>query len=262
MCGKVYLDTPELREKVNTNCERVMQLVSSTANSPGPFPFALPHGRPAIAGLIDHTLLKPGATRDDIRALCTDALQCRFAAVCVNPYWVEVASKELASSGINVATVTGFPLGATTITAKLAETADALRNGAREIDMVIQIGALRSGDYEGVLDEIAVIVALAHGSGAVVKTIIETALLTDPEKIAACTLATIAGADFVKTSTGFSAAGATARDVRLMRLASGPGMGIKAAGGIRTLAQLEEMVAAGATRIGTSAGMSILEELR
>ena len=95
MCGKVYLDTPELREKVNTNCERVMQLVSSTANSPGPFPFALPHGRPAIAGLIDHTLLKSGATRDDIRALCTDALQCRFAAVCVNPYWVEVASKEL-----------------------------------------------------------------------------------------------------------------------------------------------------------------------
>lgn len=128
--------------------------------------------------------------------------------------------------------------------------------------MVIQIGALRSGDYEGVLDEIAVIVALAHGSGAVVKTIIETALLTDPEKIAACTLATIAGADFVKTSTGFSAAGATARDVRLMRLASGTGVGIKAAGGIRTLAQLEEMVAAGATRIGTSAGMSILEELR
>ncbi|HEY9140365.1 MAG TPA: deoxyribose-phosphate aldolase [Bryobacteraceae bacterium] len=214
---------------------------------------------PAIAALIDHTILKPEATRDDVVKICREARKYGFASVCVNPYWVPLVRAELAGSAVKVCTVVGFPLGATSTEAKVAETAVALRVGATEIDMVINIGALRSGDQDAVLQDIRQVVKTAHEAGAIVKVILETALLDDTQKALACTLAKKAGADFVKTSTGFSTSGATAHDVALMRAAVGPGMGIKAAGGIRTLSDLRAMTAAGATRIGASASIKIVE---
>ncbi len=217
---------------------------------------------PAIAALIDHTLLKPEATRDDIRRLCREAHEHGFASVCINPCWVPLAASELAGSPVKVGTVIAFPLGANATETKAAEAAAALRGGAQELDMVINIGALRSGDQETVLKEIRAVVEVAHRAGALVKTILETALLDDSQKVAACALAKLAGADFVKTSTGFGPAGATVQDVALMRLAVGPQMGVKAAGGIRTLEDLQRMVAAGATRIGASASVKILEAAR
>jgi len=214
---------------------------------------------PAIAALIDHTILKPEATRDDVVKICREARQYGFASVCVNPYWVPLVRAELSGSAVKVCTVVGFPLGATSTEAKVAETAAALRAGAEEIDMVINIGALRSGDREAVRQDIRQVVDTTHRAGAIVKVILETALLDDDQKAAACTLAKQAGADFVKTSTGFSTSGATAHDVALMRGVVGPGMGIKAAGGIRTLSDLRAMTAAGATRIGASASIKIVE---
>ncbi|MFB3825294.1 MAG: deoxyribose-phosphate aldolase [Bryobacteraceae bacterium] len=218
--------------------------------------------RAEIAALIDHTLLKPEATRGDIVRLCAEARQYGFASVCLNPYWVPLAVAELTGSPVKVSTVAGFPLGATSTEAKAAETAAAVRAGAREIDMVINLGALRSGDHAAVRADIHEVVRAAHAAGAIVKAIIETALLRDDEKIAACLLAKEAGAEFVKTSTGFGPGGATVQDVALMRHAVGPAMGVKAAGGIRTLEDLESMVAAGATRIGASAGLKIVESCR
>jgi deoxyribose-phosphate aldolase len=212
-----------------------------------------------IAALIDHTMLKPEATRDDIVRICREARQYRFASVCVNPYWVPLVRAELAGSAVKVCTVVGFPLGATSTEAKVAETAAAVRVGAAEIDMVINIGALRSGDRDAVRQDIRRVVETAHEAGAIVKVILETALLDDAQKAAACKLAQQAGADFVKTSTGFSTAGATAHDVALMRGVVGPGMGVKAAGGIRTLSDLRAMTAAGATRIGASSSVKIVE---
>jgi len=217
---------------------------------------------PSLAAMIDHTLLRPDATRAEIVKLCREAARYGFASVCVNPYWVPLASSELAGTAVKVCAVDGFPFGATTTESKVAEAAAALRAGAREIDMVINIGALKSGDHLAVRLDIASVVAVAHQAGAIVKTILETALLDDSQKTAACALAKLAGADFVKTSTGFAAHGATARDVALMRAAVGPEMGVKAAGGIRTLADLEKMKAAGATRIGASASVRIVEEHR
>ena len=214
---------------------------------------------PAIAALIDHTILKPEATRDDVVKICREARQYGFASVCVNPYWVPLVRAELAGSAVKVCTVVGFPLGATSTEAKVAETAVAVRVGATEIDMVINIGALRSGDQDAVRQDIRQVVQTAHEAGAIVKVILETALLDDAQKATACTLAKQAGADFVKTSTGFSTSGATAHDVALMRGVVGPGMGIKAAGGIRTLSDLRAMTAAGATRIGASASIKIVE---
>ena len=214
---------------------------------------------PSIAALIDHTILKPEATRDDVVKICREARQYGFASVCVNPYWVPLVRAELAGSAVKVCTVVGFPLGATSTAAKVAETAVAVRVGATEIDMVINIGALRSGDQDAVRQDIRQVVQTAHEAGAIVKVILETALLDDAQKAAACTLAKQAGADFVKTSTGFSTSGATAHDVALMREAVGPEMGIKAAGGIRTLSDLRAMTAAGATRIGASASIKIVE---
>ncbi len=213
----------------------------------------------AIAALIDHTILKPEATRDDVLKICREARKYGFASVCVNPYWVPLVRGELAGSTVKVCTVVGFPLGATSTEAKVAETAAAVRAGAEEIDMVINIGALRSGDQEVVEQDIRQVVETAHRAGAIVKVILETALLDDPQKAVACTLAKKAGADFVKTSTGFSTSGATAHDVALMREVVGPGMGVKAAGGIRTLSDLRAMTAAGATRIGASASIKIVE---
>src|SRR5690242_6645437 len=190
---------------------------------------------PSIAALIDHTILKPDATRADVVKVCKEARQYNFASVCVNPFWVPLVKAELAGSPVKVCTVVGFPLGATTTEAKVCETVGALRAGAQEIDMVINVGALRSGDRDAVRNDIAAVVKVAHEAGAIVKVILETSLLNDEQKTLASQLSKAAGADFVKTSTGFSTAGATAHDVALMRAAVGPAMGVKASGGIRTL---------------------------
>jgi len=214
---------------------------------------------PSIASLIDHTILKPEATRADIVRLCREARQYSFASVCVNPYWVPVVRAELAGSPVKVCTVVGFPLGATSTEAKVAEAAAAVRAGAQEVDMVINVGALRSGEHEAVKLDIQAVVKVSHEAGAIVKVILETALLDDNQKAVACTLAKLAGADFVKTSTGFGPSGATAHDVALMREVVGPDMGVKASGGIRTLSDLKTMTAAGATRIGASASVKIVE---
>jgi len=214
---------------------------------------------PAIAALIDHTILKPEATRADVIKVCREARQYGFASVCVNPYWVPLVRSELAGSLVKVCTVVGFPLGATSTEAKVAEAAAALGSGAQEIDMVINVGALRSGDDEAVKLDIQGVVKVSHAAGAIVKVILETALLDDTQKAVACTLCKVAGADFVKTSTGFGPSGATAHDVALMRQTVGPDMGVKASGGIRTLADVRAMTAAGATRIGASASVKIVE---
>jgi deoxyribose-phosphate aldolase len=221
----------------------------------------------SIARLIDHTLLRADATHADIVQLCREALENNFASVCVNAYWVPLAASQLGGSDIKVCTVVGFPLGATSTEAKIAETEDALRAGAQEIDMVQNIGALRSGDEQMVEEEIALVAGVCHRAGAIVKVILETALLDDDQKTTACLLAKAAGADFVKTSTGFGPSGATVHDVELMRRAVGPmiagkGMGVKASGGIRTLDDFNKMVAAGATRIGASASVKIVEAAR
>jgi deoxyribose-phosphate aldolase len=219
---------------------------------------AMPAG--AVAGMIDHTLLKPDATQAQIIQLCAEARQFSFAAVCVNPTWVPLCAGELRGSGVRVCTVVGFPLGATLPAVKAYEAEQCIAAGAGEIDMVINIGALKSGDDSLVRTDIAGVVAAAHRRGATVKVIIETALLTPEEKERACRLAQAARADYVKTSTGFASGGATAEDVALMRRVVGPQMGIKAAGGIRTYADFRRMVDAGATRIGSSAGVKIVQE--
>jgi len=214
---------------------------------------------PTISALIDHTILKADATRTEVVKICREARQYCFASVCVNPYWVPLVAAELAGSGVKVCTVVGFPLGATSTEAKVAETAAALRAGAQEIDMVINVGALRSGDHEAVKTDVQEVVKVSHAARAIVKVILETALLDDSQKTIACTLCKLAGADFVKTSTGFSTSGATAHDVALMRSVVGPEIGVKASGGIRTLQDLQTMTAAGATRIGASASVKIVE---
>lgn len=211
-----------------------------------------------IAKLIDHTLLKPAATQEQIKALCQEARTYSFCSVCVNPYWVAFAKKQLAATDVKVCTVIGFALGATTSAAKAFEAADAVKNGADEIDMVINMGALKSGDTQAVLADIRAVREAC--AGHILKVIIETSQLTDEEKITACQLAAKAGADFVKTSTGFNGGGATPQDVALMRKSIPAQMQVKASGGIRTRADLDAMVAAGATRIGTSSGVTIIEE--
>jgi len=210
--------------------------------------------------MIDHTLLKPEATRSDIEKLCREAAQFHFATVCVNPAWVAVAASLLRGSGVGVCSVVGFPLGATTADVKHYETRRAIFDGATEIDMVINIGALKSGDLRTVERDIAAVVAPCRESNVISKVILEVVLLNDDEKIAASTLAKAAGADFVKTSTGFASGGATAHDVALMRRVVGAEMGVKAAGGVRDYEGLKAMVAAGATRIGASAGVKIVQE--
>ncbi len=213
------------------------------------------------ARLIDHTLLKPEATRKQIEKLCREAVAFGFHSVMVNPSHVAGAVRLLRGSGVLVGTVVGFPLGATTTTAKLAEASEALKLGARELDMVINIGALKSGERELVESEIRALSNLARRSQALLKVILETALLSTEEKILACQLCLRAKADFVKTSTGFAASGATAADVALLRGVVGDAMGVKAAGGIRTASDLLAMVEAGASRVGTSASVSIVESM-
>ena len=215
-----------------------------------------------VAAMIDHTLLKPDATRDEIEALCREASEYRFASVCVNPTWVATCARILKGSAVAVCSVVGFPLGATTADAKQYEARRAIFDGAREIDMVINVGALKSGDLHLVEQDIHGVTLACRDANALSKVIIETALLTDDEKVTACTLAKAAAADFVKTSTGFGPGGATAADVALMRRIVGGEMGVKASGGVRTLEGVKEMVAAGATRIGASAGVRIVQQSR
>ncbi len=216
----------------------------------------------SVARLIDHTLLKADATQDQIAQLCYEARTHHFASVCVNPANVRLSAQLLKGSDVKVCTVIGFPLGATAAAVKAYETQQAIRDGATEIDMVINIGALKSHDYQAALDDVAAVVATAHAANALVKVIIETAFLTDEEKVIACQLSKVAGADFVKTSTGFGPGGATVEDVALMRRVVGPAIGVKASGGVRNLADTQAMVAAGATRIGASAGVAIVNEAR
>jgi deoxyribose-phosphate aldolase len=213
-----------------------------------------------VARLIDHTLLKPDASRQDIETLCREAAEHGFATVCVNPAWVATCAALLRGSPVGVCSVVGFPLGATVADVKHFETHRVIFDGAREVDMVINIGALKSGDLRAVERDIEAVTAPCRATGVVSKVIIEAAYLTDDEKVAACTLAKAAGADFVKTSTGFGPGGATVADVALMRRVVGQDMGVKAAGGVRDLEGLKAMVAAGASRVGASAGVKILRE--
>jgi deoxyribose-phosphate aldolase len=213
-----------------------------------------------IASLIDHTLLKPEATPEQIAQLCAEAREYGFASVCVNPIYVKLAARLLKDSPVKVCSVVGFPLGATPPEVKAFEARKAIRQGASEIDMVIHVGALKAGDDDHVERDIAAVVAASHAGGAICKVIIETCYLSDDEKVRACEITKRANADFVKTSTGFGPAGATVEDVALMRRTVGPEMGVKAAGGIRTLATLQAMVAAGASRIGASASVKIIQE--
>ena len=215
-----------------------------------------------VAAMIDHTLLKPDATRTDIETLCREAAEYRFASVCVNPTWVSACARLLAGTSVKVCTVIGFPLGATTSDTKHFETRRAIFDGAREIDMVVNVGALKSGDLRLVERDIEAVTIPCREAGVISKVIIETALLTDDEKVTACTLSKAAGANFVKTSTGFASGGATAADVALMRRVVGSDMGVKASGGVRDLDGVKAMVAAGATRIGASAGVRIVQESR
>jgi deoxyribose-phosphate aldolase len=215
-----------------------------------------------IARLIDHTLLKPEATREQIETLCREAREHSFATVCINPCWVRLCADLLRGTETRVCTVAGFPLGATPADVKAYETTRVLEDGACEVDMVMNIGALKSGDYRGVERDVAAVVAACRRGGALSKVIIEAALLTDDEKVKACVLARAAGADYVKTSTGFGPGGATAEDVALMRRVVGPEMGVKAAGGVRDLKAAQAMIDAGADRIGASVGVKIVQESR
>ncbi|XCB30548.1 deoxyribose-phosphate aldolase [Arcanobacterium hippocoleae] len=210
------------------------------------------------AQIIDHTLLKADASKTEITQLCIEAIELEMGAVCINPKWVKTASEILADSQVKVCTVVGFPLGAATSESKAFETRQAVANGAAEIDMVIDLGAVKDGDWEHVEADIAAVVRASANN--LVKVILETCLLTDAEIVKACKVAVAAGADYVKTSTGFSSAGATVHAVQLMRESVGSDFGVKAAGGIRTYQDYDEMVAAGASRIGSSAGKVLLGE--
>jgi len=217
-------------------------------------------GRPeaGLAGFIDHTLLKPDATRQEIDRLCAEAAEHGFATVCVNPCWVARCADALRGSGVGVCSVVGFPLGAAVTEIKIAETERALADGASEIDMVINVGALKSGDLVWVERDMAGVAAACRACGALCKVILEMAYLDETEKVTACVLAKAAGADYVKTSTGFGPGGATVADVELMRRVVGPEMGVKAAGGVRDVTSAKAMIEAGATRVGASAGVQIL----
>jgi len=213
-----------------------------------------------LSGFIDHTLLRPDATQIQVERLCHEALRFGFAVACVNPVWVPLAARMLHGSDVRVGTVAGFPLGASTTTQKRTEAWTTICAGAQEIDMVMNIGAMKSGDPDRVESDVRGVVEVCRENGAVVKVILENAYLTDEEKVAACRVAELAGADFVKTSTGFGPSGATQADVRLMRQTVSPAVGVKAAGGIRTLTDALRMLEAGANRLGTSAGVAILQE--
>ncbi len=212
----------------------------------------------SIARMIDHTLLKPEATRQQVEELCAEAKQYSFASVCINPSYVKLCARLLKDTSVKVCTVIGFPLGATSTEAKAFETERAIRDGAREVDMVINVGMLKSSEYDYVEKDIAAVTGTAHKLDAIAKVIIETGLLTDEEKVKACLLAKRARADFVKTSTGFAKGGATVGDIALMRRVVGPELGVKASGGVRTLEQAKALIESGADRIGASASVKIV----
>lgn len=248
-----------------SDLEKIAKRVQELLAAQGHPPIAASAPRPKldIAQLIDHTILRPDTTKSDIEQLCREARENRFYSVCVNPMWVSLARQLLEGSGVKVCCVVGFPLGAQPPETKAMEARAAIRHGAKEIDMVINVGALKSGDDELVLRDIRGVVEACRDGSAKCKVILETSLLTNEEKARACELAVKARADFVKTSTGFSAGGATVEDVSLMsRIVRDKGLGVKASGGVRSLADLMKMVAAGATRIGTSSGVKILKEAR
>lgn len=213
---------------------------------------------PQLAKMIDHTLLRADATQSEMAKLTEEAKQYQFASVCVNPGWVAYAAEQLQGTGVDICTVIGFPLGASTSETKAFETKDAIAKGATEVDMVINISALKDGKDDYVEQDIRAVVEAAAGK-ALVKVIIETCLLTDDEKVRACQAAVQAGADFVKTSTGFSTGGATPEDIALMRRTVGPDVGVKASGGVRSLEDMQKMIEAGATRIGASSGVKIMQ---
>ena len=213
-----------------------------------------------IASMIDHTLLKPDASQESIEKLCEEAKQNEFTAVCVNPSYIELCKEKLKDSKVKIATVIGFPLGANTKEVKAFETLDAINKGAEEVDMVINIGALKNKDYKAVKEDILAVVEAANNK-AIVKVIIETSLLTEEEKIKACELSMGANADFVKTSTGFSTGGATVEDVKLMKSIVGDKLEVKASGGIRDSKTAKMMIEAGATRLGTSSGIKIIKDI-
>jgi deoxyribose-phosphate aldolase len=213
-----------------------------------------------IAKMIDHTLLKAETTKAQVEKLCLEAKEYDFASVCINPAWVKFSSEQLSGTDVKVCTVIGFPLGASTSETKAFETNNAIGNGATEVDMVINIGALKDGNDELVRKDIQAVVAAAKGK-VLTKVIIETCLLTDEEKVRACELAVQAGADYVKTSTGFSTGGATVKDITLMRKTVGPDLGVKASGGVRSVEDAKNMIEAGATRIGASSGVQIVQGL-
>lgn len=216
----------------------------------------------SLAATLDHTLLKPEATRAQVQQLCDEAAAYRFACAMVNPCWVLLAAERLRGTGVPVGVVIGFPLGATLTASKQDEASRVLREGAHDVDMVLNIGFLKSAMRDAVRDEVQAIAALVHGGGGILKVILETALLSEEEKRIASELAVAAGADFIKTSTGFAIGGATAADIRLMRGIAGDRCGVKASGGIRTLADAQTMLRAGANRIGASASVAIVNELR
>jgi deoxyribose-phosphate aldolase len=212
-----------------------------------------------IAAYIDHTLLKPEASREDILQLCSEAAEYSFKSVCVNPLWVSTARTALKGSGVLTCSVVGFPLGATTTEVKVFEAQGAVADGADEIDMVINVAAARAGQKDVLVSDILAVADAVHEHGAILKVIIETSLLTDEQKVLACEASVEAGADFVKTSTGFNGGGATIEDVALMRRTVGPDLGVKASGGVRSLEDARAMIAAGATRIGASSGVAIVK---
>lgn len=281
------IDTTQLEQLVETITRQVLIALNDPAAVPGPIEPATPAGPDPVdhvrrvvdagatriaasvghapddaelAGYIDHTLLKPDATDAQVAQLCYEARKYQFAAVCVNPSKIKLCAQLLKDTPVKIATVVGFPLGATPPEVKAYETQQAIDDGAHEIDMVINIGALKSKDYALVARDIAAVVRTAQAGGAITKVIIEAALLEDEEKVIACKLAKEAGAEYVKTSTGFASGGATVHDVALMRWAVGPEMGVKAAGGIKTYADAMKMIEAGATRIGASASVKIMQE--
>jgi deoxyribose-phosphate aldolase len=243
---------------VRTCFNRVGEVVSAGASRLTSQLGSIPED-PNLGSMIDHTLLKPDATADQIAQLCYEARKYRFASVCVNPTHVQLCAELLQGTEVKVCTVIGFPLGASAPEVKAFEAQTAIQDGATEIDMVLNIGALKAGDLTLAARDIHEVVRVGHQAGAIVKVIIETALLNEEEKVTACLLAKEAGADFVKTSTGFSGGGATVEDIRLMRRVGGPEMGVKASGGVRDFDDARSMVEAGATRIGASAGVKIVQ---
>lgn len=256
----IELITAEVLAALREEAANVQDIVDAGASRLGVRHSQSPSVATELARMIDHTLLRPEATKEQILKLCAEARQYGFASVCVNPTWVRLCAEQLRGTPVLVCTVVGFPLGATLPEVKAYETERCIAEGAQEIDMVINIGALKSKDYALVERDIRGVVNAAHARGALVKVIIEAALLEREEKIMACTLAKAAGADYVKTSTGFGPGGATVEDVMLMRQVVGGEMGIKAAGGVRTYEEARSMIQAGATRIGASAGVKIVRE--